>query len=201
MRQRALEIELQRIPPHPSPSPELEQYQTPANVAAEMLYIAHGFGDIEGKKVVDLGCGTGILSIGAALLGAREVVGMDIDEASVRIAHRMAVERGLTVDLMVMDINDMTEEGDTAIMNPPFGCQNRHADRAFFEKAMALCPTVYHLHSTESEDFIRRMAKGLNGEITFERRFTYEIKHIFDFHRKERMGFKATYFRTIRKEG
>ena len=35
---------------------------------------------IKGKRVLDMGCGTGILSIMAAKTGAKEVVGIDIDE-------------------------------------------------------------------------------------------------------------------------
>ncbi len=37
----------------------------------------------EGKRILDCGCGTGILGIVASLLGAKEVVGYDIDEWSV----------------------------------------------------------------------------------------------------------------------
>lgn len=39
------------------------------------------------KKVLDVGCGSGILSIGAALLGCREVLGIEIDEDAVRVAQ------------------------------------------------------------------------------------------------------------------
>ena len=35
---------------------------------------------IKGKRVLDMGCGTGILSIMAAKTGAREITGIDIDE-------------------------------------------------------------------------------------------------------------------------
>lgn len=39
--------------------------------AACMLYTIHStFDDIEGKVVADLGCGCGVLSIGAAMLDA-----------------------------------------------------------------------------------------------------------------------------------
>lgn len=41
---------------------------------------------LEGKSVLDLGCGTGILSIGAELLGAAEVLAVDIDPVSVEVA-------------------------------------------------------------------------------------------------------------------
>jgi len=162
------------------------------------LYIAHAHADIEGKRVIDLGCGTGMLSIGAALLGAKDVIGVDVDEQSVRIAHRIAQEKGLNIDFYVMDIGELKEPGDTVIMNPPFGCQVPHADVPFLEKALELCPVTYSLHSTESEDFIRKSAKRLNAKVTFEKRFTYEIRHIFEFHRKDRMDFRATLFRIQR---
>lgn len=38
--------------------------------------------DLKGKRVLDCGCGTGILGIAASKLGASEVVGFDIDEWS-----------------------------------------------------------------------------------------------------------------------
>src|SRR4030042_577278 len=61
-----------------SPSKEsarLEQYATPAHIAADMLWEAFTAGDIEGRSVVDLGCGNGVFSIGAKLLGAKDVLG------------------------------------------------------------------------------------------------------------------------------
>lgn len=36
--------------------------------------------------VIDVGCGTGILSIGAAKLGAQQVIGVDLDEVSVKVS-------------------------------------------------------------------------------------------------------------------
>ena len=39
------------------------------------------------KKVLDVGCGSGILSIGAALLGSTDILGIEIDEDAVRVAN------------------------------------------------------------------------------------------------------------------
>lgn len=39
------------------------------------------------KKVLDVGCGSGILSIGAALLGCTDVLGIEIDEDAVKVAE------------------------------------------------------------------------------------------------------------------
>lgn len=44
----------------------------------------------EGSEVLDIGCGSGILSIAALLLGAKKAVGIDIDELSVKTAAENA---------------------------------------------------------------------------------------------------------------
>ena len=80
MRLNELERLLEKVAGFTAPSARMEQYQTPAPLAARLLYHAALNGDIGGRRVGDLGCGTGILSIGAALLGAREVIGVDADE-------------------------------------------------------------------------------------------------------------------------
>jgi len=41
---------------------------------------------ISAKRVIDLGCGSGVLSIAAALLGANEVIALDIDQVAVKEA-------------------------------------------------------------------------------------------------------------------
>lgn len=41
-------------------------------------------------RVLDLGCGSGILAVAALLLGAREATGVDIDEVAVRVAKENA---------------------------------------------------------------------------------------------------------------
>jgi ribosomal protein L11 methyltransferase len=48
-------------------------------------------------RVLDYGCGSGILAIGAAKYGAREVVAVDIDEAAVQSTELNASANGVTV--------------------------------------------------------------------------------------------------------
>ena len=90
MKLKQLEMTLQRLAGFSRPRAALEQYQTPAPLAARLLYHALMKGDIEGKRVCDLGCGTGILAIGAALLGAASVTGVDIDERALAVARENA---------------------------------------------------------------------------------------------------------------
>lgn len=50
-----------------------------------------------GNRVLDYGCGSGILAIGAAKFGAGEVVGVDIDEAAVASTRLNAQANGVAV--------------------------------------------------------------------------------------------------------
>lgn len=56
-----------------------------------------------GVSVLDYGCGSGILSIGAARLGASPVTGVDIDPQAVRTAAANASANGVSVDYLDAD--------------------------------------------------------------------------------------------------
>ncbi|MEM9726976.1 MAG: 50S ribosomal protein L11 methyltransferase [Myxococcota bacterium] len=43
-----------------------------------------------GERVLDVGCGTGILSVAALKLGAKHAVGIDVEDAAVEVAERNA---------------------------------------------------------------------------------------------------------------
>jgi ribosomal protein L11 methyltransferase len=50
-----------------------------------------------GARVLDYGCGSGILSIGAALLGAGEIYGTDVDPKALVVAADNAARNGITL--------------------------------------------------------------------------------------------------------
>lgn len=52
-----------------------------------------------GERVLDLGCGSGILSIAAILLGAQSAMAADIDLNSVNIARENAAKNGISDDI------------------------------------------------------------------------------------------------------
>jgi len=198
MKQSELERLLQRVPPHPSPEPSLEQYMTPAPVAASALFFAAQYGDIIDKRVGDLGCGTGILAIGARILAAASVVAMDIDRASVEVGKAFAESEGLDIDWRVGDITDFHGELDTVVMNPPFGAQKRHADRPFLEKAFECAGTVHSFHMAATEEFVEREASAAGFTVTHKNKYEIGIKHLFDFHRKERRQIEVVLLRMTR---
>lgn len=55
--------------------------------------------DPKGKSVLDIGCGSGILSIAAAKLGATNVTAIDIEESAVEIARENAQLNDVSLDL------------------------------------------------------------------------------------------------------
>ncbi|KEZ77391.1 50S ribosomal protein L11 methyltransferase [Salinisphaera hydrothermalis] len=52
--------------------------------------------DLTGRRVVDYGCGSGILAIAAARLGATEVVAVDIDDQAVRATRENAARNDVS---------------------------------------------------------------------------------------------------------
>ncbi|NLB34143.1 MAG: 50S ribosomal protein L11 methyltransferase, partial [Tissierellia bacterium] len=64
-------------------------------------------------EVLDLGCGSGILSIAAILLGAKNCVGVDIDENAVHIAKENAALNNIYDDRFKVYCGDVT--ADTAL--------------------------------------------------------------------------------------
>lgn len=71
---------LEQVKPFGAPRYELEQYGTSPELAASILFaVATAYGDVAGLHVADLGCGTGILGIAAAVLGAAHVTAVDVD--------------------------------------------------------------------------------------------------------------------------
>lgn len=77
--------------------------------------------DVQGKSVLDCGCGTGILGITASRLGADPVLGYDIDEWSADNAQHNAALNGVeNMSVMLGDasvLDNVTECFDVVIAN------------------------------------------------------------------------------------
>ena len=54
-----------------------------------------------GESLLDYGCGSGILAIAAAKLGAASVVGTDIDPVSIEVAEQNGLENDADIDFML----------------------------------------------------------------------------------------------------
>ncbi len=184
MRLRDLERMLSRVPPHPSPKLELEQYATPADLAGPLLHEALALGDVEGKRVVDLGCGTGVFALGASILGAAEVAGVDVDASALAVARREADRLGARVEWVEADVRAWRGAADTVLMNPPFGAQARGADRAFLDAAFRAAPVVYSLHNAGTRAFVEEYAAAAGFRATHAWAMRFALRHTYRHHEK-----------------
>ena len=209
---RKLDLErfLSTVKAQPNPKVHLEQYTTSEGIAANMLYIAaYVNDDIIGKSVLDLGCGTGRLGLGAAYLGAAEVVGIDIDPTAIKTARQNASKAELKVEWVNGDIGAVTGRFDTVLQNPPFGVQTREADRAFLVKALEVGNNIYSLHNHPQVDerlikmlkssqgfvqvqpspFLERFIGKNGGSVSAVYAMLMTIPKMFDFHAKLKHDF------------
>lgn len=197
MKKKHLEMMLQQIQPPIKTNPSLEQYMTPASIAADILFIAYQQGDINNKTIIDLGCGTGIFCIGAALLNAQKTIGIDIDEKIIQTAKENAKTFNVDIKFYVNAIEKVNQKCDTIIMNPPFGAQksNEQADRKFIEKGFEIGNVIYSIHLTKTIPFIQLMIQSLGGICTFQKQYTFPIKWQFNFHTKQVKEFQVSALR------
>lgn len=186
-KKKHLEMAIQKVPKHPNPKVDLEQYSTPATIAADLLWNAYSLGDIADKKVMDLGCGTGIFAIASKLLGAASDIGVDIDKDSIDLASSYCGD----VNFICSDICDLENDFDvdTIFQNPPFGSQKnakKGADLKFISKAIELSPKVlYSFHMASTEEFLISYFEKNDLEITHIFRYNFPIPKIYEFHTRE----------------
>ncbi|MEZ8144071.1 ribosomal protein L11 methyltransferase [Enterovibrio norvegicus FF-33] len=65
--------------------------------------------DLNGKTVIDFGCGSGILSLAALLLGAKKVIGIDIDPQALQASKDNAERNGVSDRLELFLPKDQPE--------------------------------------------------------------------------------------------
>jgi putative methylase len=206
-----LERFLSTIAPQPNPQVHLEQYTVSEQIAANMLFIAaYANDDVVDKIVLDLGCGTGRLALGASFVGAGDVVGIDINRSAIQTASENSRKADLcSVQWVLGDIGAVVGCFDTVLQNPPFGVQTREADRAFIVKALDVGSSIYSLHShpevdarlikqlkasqgflqVQASPFMERFIAKQGGSISAVYAMVMTIPRMFDFHTKLKHDF------------
>jgi len=198
MNKKQLAIFLSKLEVFTEPDMDKEQYPTDSEIAADIIWHAHMRSGIANKIVADLGSGTGILGIGALIIGAKKVYFVDSDpvvfEILERNLQRFEKELGesvrhqikfITKDIEELSPNDFEEKLDVVIQNPPFGTKLEHADRAFLDAAMRLAPHVYSFHKSSTMDFIlsRLAESGYSVEMILK--YEFPIKKTMEHHHKK----------------
>jgi putative methylase len=176
---------LARLKGFRDPSAKREQVTTPPEAAAALLEDALSRGDLEGRTVLDLGSGTGVLAIGAALLGAAGVTGVEEDATAIEVARQNATLAGVSVEFVHAPVESYSQPADTVLMNPPFGAQQRHADRPFWDAAFRLARRRVHAFAlAPSRTFIARSAVARRATVEATAPVPWDLPSTFPHHRK-----------------
>lgn len=197
---KSLAVELSRLKTFTNPKVKLEQYPTDSESAAEFLWEAYMAGDIEDKTITDLGAGTGILGIGAYLLGARGVYFVEKDKDAVEdLKENLAkIQLDDNYTIFQKDVRDVELDSDVVIQNPPFGTRDKHADKVFLEKAKTIAPLIYSFHKSTTVDFVKSWAKDNQLLITNQIFLRVQLKKQFKHQTKKIERADVTVFRLER---
>ena len=195
-----LAIALSRLNCFEKPKVRAEQYTTDSEIAAEVVWNSKMLGDAE-KVIADLGCGAGVLGIGALLLGAKKVFFVDNDEEALNAAkfnlEKIKAEFYIGGDAIFLckDIIDFEEKTDVVVENPPFGTKEKHADRIFLQKAIKIAPIIYTFHKTSTKQFVGAFARDNDYDITHCWDFDFPLKATYAFHRRRIKRIEVSCFR------
>lgn len=166
----------------------LEQYITPSEIASDFLWLCYMQRDIQNKTIADFGCGTGILGIGALLLGAKKVFFIDKSRSALEIAKKnfssLKLDKRKAV-FLCQDIKKFSNSVDIVLENPPFGVKNKHADKGFLEQAVKISDKIYSFHKIESEKFIKKFSRDNNFDSKIIFIFNFPLKLSMKHHTKE----------------
>lgn len=189
MKLRELESHLGHVSTFSTPVIELEQYPTSAHLAAQILHVASSHEDIFDRSVLDLGCGGGILGVGACLLGSPHVTGVDIDTGALAIAtaNASALDVGDSIEFVHADVgtfSPLIPTHDTVLMNPPFGTKRRGIDICFLQVAIEHAyGAVYSLHKSSTREFIASKARSWGAEAAVLAELRFDIPAMYAFHK------------------
>jgi len=208
MKKTELAILLSKLKGFEKSKVKQEQYITDSQTASELLWHAFLLQDINKKTIADLGCGTGILGLGALLLGAEKCFFVDSDKDAIQTAKEnlksLEKKTGIQLDekavFIISDILQLDEKVDTVIQNPPFGTQEEHADRIFLEKAIQIGDIIYSFHKTSTLSYITRFIKKYNGKITHFFRYQMQLKQTMAFHRARIKRIDVTCLRILNQK-
>jgi len=186
---KQLAILLSKLELFENPEIKQEQYSTDPDIAADVLWNAFMLGEVRGKTIADLGCGTGILGLGALILGAERVLFVDSDlralktakNSYLRLKNEFLLEKA---EFYEKNVSDFNAKVDVVIQNPPFGTKKEHADREFLDTALRTAQVVYSFHKESTESFVRAFTDDKNAEITHHWTYRFPLKQTQSFHKK-----------------
>jgi len=203
MKLKELECHLQEVDEFEEPKILLEQYPTRPHIAACMIHtMASTFGDVEDRSILDLGCGSGVLTIGCVMLGAGTVLGLDLDPDALDTCQQNLEAFDIdNVDLVNGNVTDadqiLRQKFEVVVMNPPFGTKhNKGLDLLFLEKGIKLATrAVYSLHKTSTREHVLKKGEawGTKPQVVAELR--YDLPATYKHHKKASVDIEVDFIR------
>ena len=186
---KQLEIELSKIiDDFKEPKIKFEQYMTPPEIAAFMIHYAWMKGEIENKKIIDIGAGTGMLGIGAAFLGGN-VTMIEIDKDAYEILKNNVAKTDHEIRLINKNIFDFDfdEKYDTALINPPFGIKSKNKDMDFIVKASKISKHIFSIHDGSESNInnIKSLFEKHNLKIIESLMMDFSLKSTYPWHEEK----------------
>eukprot|EP00768_Dysnectes_brevis_P003728 gnl/Dysnectes_brevis/2651_a3208_1411.p1 GENE.gnl/Dysnectes_brevis/2651_a3208_1411~~gnl/Dysnectes_brevis/2651_a3208_1411.p1 ORF type:complete len:283 (-),score=58.89 gnl/Dysnectes_brevis/2651_a3208_1411:18-866(-) len=184
------------------PKQDLEQYNTPSDIAAQMMFTAqNGFGDLKDKVVLDLGCGCGMLTASTLFYQPKSVTSVDIDMDSITQIQSNLVAlyeehsefKSIPTDVIHSDVSQLhlsddfeSNSVDTTVTNPPFGTRVRGIDTVFLAQAVrASRIAVYSLHKTSTRPHIIKLAESWGCAAKAVAELKFGLEKTYSHHREE----------------
>jgi len=203
MKLKELECHLQEVDEFEEPKILLEQYPTRPHIAACMIHtMASTFDDVEDRSILDLGCGSGVLTIGCVMLGAATVLGLDLDPDALDTCQQNLEAFDIdNVDLVNGNVTDadqiLRQKFEVVVMNPPFGTKhNKGLDLLFLEKGIKLATrAVYSLHKTSTREHVLKKGEawGTKPQVVAELR--YDLPATYKHHKKASVDIEVDFIR------
>ena len=113
------------------------------------------------------------------------MIGFEIDEDALKIARDYSKKENLDIKWRNLAIENIEENFETILMNPPFGSQRPGADRSFLKKSLEIAVNIWTIHLAETRDFVEDFVKQNSGDIISAYEFDFKIKRSMDFHTKD----------------
>lgn len=199
-----LAIILSKLKTFEKPKIKLEQYPTDSEIAADMLWNAFMTGEIEDKEIADFGAGTGILGIGALLLQAEHVTFIEKDPDNIPTLKenlKLLEKEGFdNYTILNQDVTEINQKFDIVIQNPPFGSQQKHADKEFLKIAFKSADIIYSIHMAKSETFLDKFTRDEGFQIAKKWKYEFPLKSTYSHHKRRIQRIETLGLRIIKSK-
>lgn len=185
IRRKQLAIALSKLQGFQKPKIYLEQYMSDSEEISKILWEAMSYEDVVDKVILDPGAGTGVIGIGALILGAKKVIFIEKDQDAIDILKEnlKQVEDLFEGEYEIIKHNFLTLDElkvDTIIQNPPFGTRDEHADINFLKKGFEIANNIYTIHKTSTIHYIKDLIFKEGFNLFYEYNFHYPLKNTYE---------------------